>query len=71
MVYSVAAIAQFLSLFSKKPATLNLEKAKDITQHAWICSTSKAAKDFGYRQKISLEQGIERTVNWYRQIKWL
>lgn len=71
VVYSVAAIAQFLSLFSKKPATLNLEKAKDITQHAWICSTSKAAKDFGYRQKISLEQGIERTVNWYSQIKWL
>lgn len=71
VVYSVAAIAQFLSLFSKKPATLNLEKAKDITQHAWICSTSKAAKDFGYRQKISLEQGIERTVNWYRQMKWL
>ncbi len=71
VVYSVAAIAQFLSLFSRKPATLNLEKAKDITQHAWICSTSKAAKDFGYRQKISLEQGIERTVNWYRQMKWL
>ena len=71
VVYSVAAIAQFLSLFSKKPATLNLEKTKDITQHAWICSTSKAAKDFGYRQKISLEQGIERTVNWYRQMKWL
>ena len=71
VVYSVAAIAQFLSLFSRKPATLNLEKAKDITQHAWICSTSKAAKDFGYRQKISLEQGIERTVNWYSQIKWL
>ena len=71
VVYSVPAIAQFLSLFSRKPATLNLEKAKDITQHAWICSTSKAAKDFGYRQKISLEQGIERTVNWYRQMKWL
>lgn len=71
VVYSVAAIAQFLSLFSRKPATLNLEKAKDITQHAWICSTSKAAKDFGYHQKISLEQGIERTVNWYRQMKWL
>ena len=71
IVYTVAAIAQFLSMFSKKPATLNLEKAKDITQNAWICDTSKAMGDLGYRQKISLEDGIKRTVEWYRQMKWL
>jgi nucleoside-diphosphate-sugar epimerase len=71
IVYTVAAIAQFLSLFSTKPATLNLEKGRDITQHAWICDTSKAIRDLGYRQKISLEDGIKRTVDWYKQMKWL
>lgn len=71
IVYTVAAIAQFLSLFSKKPATLNLEKGRDITQNAWICDTSKAIHDLGYRQQISLEDGIKRTVEWYRQMKWL
>ena len=71
IVYTVSAIAQFLSLFSTKPATLNLEKGKDITQHAWICDTSKAMRDLGYRQQISLEDGINRTVNWYKQMKWL
>ena len=71
IVYTVAAIAQFLSLFSKKPATLNLEKARDITQKAWICDTSKAMRDLDYRQKISLEEGIRRTVEWYKQMKWL
>ena len=70
IVYTVSAIAQFLSLFSTKPATLNLEKGKDITQHAWICDTSKAMRDLGYRQQISLEDGINRTVNWYKQMKW-
>ena len=71
IVYSVAAIAQFLSLFSKKPATLNLEKARDITQNAWICDTTKASRDLGYHQQISLEDGIKRTVDWYKQMKWL
>ena len=71
IVYTVAAIAQFLSLFSNKPATLNLEKARDITQNAWICDTSKAMCDLGYRQQITLEDGIKRTVNWYKQMKWL
>ena len=71
IVYSIAAIAQFLSLFSKKPATLNLEKARDITQNAWICDTTKASRDLGYHQQISLEDGIKRTVDWYKQMKWL
>jgi nucleoside-diphosphate-sugar epimerase len=70
-VYTIAAIAQFFSMFSSQAATLNLEKAKDIAQHAWICDTSKAMNDFGYRQNISIEEGIKRTVDWYKEMKWI
>lgn len=71
LVYTIAAFAQFFSLFSSKPATLNIEKAKDITQQFWICDTSKAVKDLGYRQQISIEEGITRTVKWYKEMKWI
>jgi dihydroflavonol-4-reductase len=71
VVYKIAAIAQFFSLFSSKAATLNIEKAKDITQHAWICDYKKAFNDFGFEQEISLEEGIRRTVDWYKKMKWL
>lgn len=71
IVYGISVIAQFLSMFSSKPATLNLEKAKDITRNAWICDTSKAIRDFGYKQNLSLEKGIKRTVDWYKEMKWL
>lgn len=71
IVYTVAAIAQFLSLFTNKPATLNIEKAKDITQTAWICDTGKAKRELGYRQNIHLEEGIKRTIEWYKKMNWL
>ncbi|GBD86705.1 3 beta-hydroxysteroid dehydrogenase/Delta 5--_4-isomerase [bacterium BMS3Abin03] len=71
IVYAIAAIAQFFSVFSSKAATLNLEKAKDLTQHAWICDTSKAMRDFGYRQNVSIEEGIKRTCEWYKKMKWI
>lgn len=71
VVFTIAAVAQFAAMFSSKPATLNIEKAKDITQRYWICDTSKAIRDLGYQQKISIEEGIERTVNWYKQMKWI
>lgn len=70
MVYTIAAIAQFAAMFSSKPATLNIEKARDITQQYWICDTSKAVNELGYHQKISIEEGIKRTVEWYRKMKW-
>jgi len=71
LVYTIAAIAQFFSLFSSKAATLNLEKAKDLVQHAWICDSSKAMRDFGYRQNVSLEEGVKRTCDWYKEMKWI
>ena len=71
LVYSVAAIAEFFSSFSSKAATFNLEKARDFVQKNWTCDVSKAKNDFGFRQNISLEKGIKRTIDWYREMKWL
>ncbi|HQJ46954.1 MAG: nucleoside-diphosphate sugar epimerase [Ignavibacteriales bacterium UTCHB2] len=70
LVFTIAAIAQFFAMFSKNPATLNIEKAKDLTQQYWTCDTSKAVRDLGYKQKISAEEGIRRTIDWYKKMKW-
>lgn len=71
IVFIVAAFAQFFAMFSSKPATLNIEKAKDLTQKYWICDTSKAINDLGYRQRVSLEEGIQRTCDWYKKMNWI
>ncbi len=71
LVYTIAAFAQFTAMFSSKPATLNIEKARDITQQYWICDSSKAVKELGYHQNISIEEGIKRTVDWYKKMKWI
>jgi len=71
IVFTIAAFAQFFAMFSSKPATLNIEKAKDLTQRYWICDTSKAMREIGYRQKVSVEEGIKRTCEWYKQMKWI
>ncbi len=71
IVFIIAAIAQFFSKFSSKAATLNIEKGRDITQPAWISDYKKAYKDFGFKQEISIEEGIRRTVKWYKKMNWL
>ncbi len=71
IVFVIAVIAQFFAMFSSKPATLNIEKAKDITQQFWICNTGKAVRDLGYHQKISIQEGIKRTCDWYKKEGWI
>ena len=71
LVFTVAAIAQFFAMFSSKAATFNLEKARDFVQEAWTMDVSKAVNDLGFHQNVSLEDGIKRTVDWYKDNKWL
>ena len=71
LVYTVATFAQFFSMFSSKPATFNLEKAKDFVQEAWTCDTKKSQKDLGFVEKYSLEEGMKNTIDWYKKEKWL
>lgn len=71
IVYTIAFLAQFFSFFSSKAATLNIEKAKDLTQKYWICNTQKAKDHFDYKQEISIEEGISRTINWYKEQGWI
>jgi nucleoside-diphosphate-sugar epimerase len=71
LVYTVATFAQFFSMFSSKPATFNLEKARDFVQEAWTCDTTKAQKDLGFVEKYSLEEGMKKTINWYKNENWL
>lgn len=71
IVYAVAAVAEFFFLFSKNAATFNIEKARDWVQENWTCDVTKAKNELGYRQKVFLDEGIKRSIDWYKEMKWL
>ena len=70
-VYAIAAVGELMAKFSRKPALISFEKARDMVQDNWTCSSAKAKRDFGYEQEISLEEGIRDTVAWYKMEGWL
>ena len=71
IVYISGAVSQLIGYFSPKGAVFNIEKAKDFTQKYWILSPEKAVKDLGYKQEISLEDGIRETIEWYKTNGWM
>lgn len=71
VVYAVAALAQLAAAVQRKAATVNLEKARDITTQYWLCDSSAARRDLGWREEVSLEEAIRRTIAWYREQGWI
>lgn len=71
LVYAAAGLSGFAGRFQKKPPILDLEKGRDITQAFWICSVEKAKTELGYRQQMSITEGVEQTIAWYREQGWI
>lgn len=70
IIYVIGFFAEFISIFSSKPALINIEKARDMVQDAWTFSVDKARRELGFRESITIEDGIRETVNWYREHGW-
>jgi nucleoside-diphosphate-sugar epimerase len=71
VVYSVGYLSELFTAFSNKPVTLNVEKCKDITQQRWVCSNEKAKRELGFNPKYSLEESFKKTIDWYKEMKWI
>ncbi|MBI5360652.1 MAG: NAD(P)-dependent oxidoreductase [Planctomycetes bacterium] len=56
--------------FNKK-TIFNRQKAMEILQPNWVCDTAKATAELHFAPKYTLEQGIQKTYEWYKENKWL
>ncbi|MGO9481265.1 MAG: NAD-dependent epimerase/dehydratase family protein [Candidatus Kryptoniota bacterium] len=70
-LYSVAAISESIARLQGKAALINIEKARDGVQTNWLCSSKKARTELGFSTKLSLEDGIANTIEWYKKNGWL
>ncbi|MEW6555986.1 MAG: NAD-dependent epimerase/dehydratase family protein [Elusimicrobiota bacterium] len=66
-----AFFSELSAKLTNKPAVLSFDKLKEIKQKNWLFSAAKAESDFGYLPKISLDEGIKITYNWYKKEGWL
>ena len=71
VVKQVCAIAEWIGKVTLKASTLNRDKYKILKQRNWLCDTSDAQRDFNFKPKYSLREGIREAIAWYREAGWL
>jgi dihydroflavonol-4-reductase len=71
LVGPIGAASEYWGRITGTYPPLNREKAREIRYACKICSSRRAARDFGYQQEVVLEDGIRETIAWYRKEGWL
>lgn len=54
-----------------KPAVINREKLHELAAKNWSCDISKAKNEINFNPKFNLENGLEDSIQWYRDNKLL
>lgn len=71
LVHIAAMGGELATRIDKKPRLLNRQKARMGAQEAWTCRHDALRTDIGYRPEVMQEEGVKRTLAWYREKKWV
>lgn len=60
----VCTVCQWWSHLTGRPATLNLDKYRIMSQRDWRADITPAIRDFGYHPEYPLARGVKETIRW-------
>jgi nucleoside-diphosphate-sugar epimerase len=56
---------------SGKPGILSRDKVREACCTGWVCDPGRARRELGISASTGLEEGLRRTLDWYKEAGWL
>ena len=69
--YVLGLCAEWWTRFSGKPGILSRDKVREACCAGWVCDPGRARRELGFCASTSLEEGLRRTLDWYKEAGWL
>jgi nucleoside-diphosphate-sugar epimerase len=54
-----------------RPPFLSRRKLREISAGDWICSSAKIRDTLGWAPRVALDEGLRRSLAWYREARWV
>ena len=67
----VTFFGEYVGRMTGKVTALNNDKYNILKQRNWRCDIEPARRELGFEPKVKLEEGVKRTIKWYKDNKWL
>jgi nucleoside-diphosphate-sugar epimerase len=66
LLYLVARFFQLISPLMKGPPPVSMTKYRGLTSDIWHLDSSKIENELGFKPIVSLEEGVKRTISFYK-----
>jgi nucleoside-diphosphate-sugar epimerase len=71
LAYVAGWCAEGVSRWSGKPGIVSRQKVVEARCRYWTCDPTRARLELGFQPARTLREGIEETLTWYKDSKWL
>lgn len=68
---AITFLGEYWGRLTGKVTALNNDKYHIMRQRNWRCDIQPAITQLGYKPQVKLEEGVRRTVRWYKENGWL
>lgn len=68
---AVTLAGEYIGRMTGRVTALNNDKYNILRQRNWRCDIGPARQELGFRPTVGLEEGVRRSVGWYREHGWL
>ena len=67
----ITFVGEYVGRLTGKVTALNNDKYNIMRQRNWRCDIEPARRELGYEPQVKLEEGVRRSIKWYKENKWL
>ena len=67
----ITFFGEHISRITGKVSVLNNDKFNILKQRNWRCDIQPAIDELGYQPNVKLEEGVKRTIKWYKDNGWI
>ncbi|MBQ9187379.1 MAG: NAD(P)-dependent oxidoreductase [Prevotella sp.] len=67
----VTFCGEYIGRLTGRVTALNNDKYYIMRQRNWRCDITPARRELGYEPQVQLEEGVRRSIQWYKENGWL
>ncbi|AUX25856.1 epimerase [Sorangium cellulosum] len=71
LMRGAALASEGLGRLTGKAVMLTRDKLNELAAPHWVCDSSEAQRELGFRPEVGWAEGTRRAVAWYREHGWL
>ncbi len=69
--YAVGWCAEQWTRLTHTPSILSRDKVAEACCAGWVCDPGRARRELDFCASTGLEEGLRRTLDWYKEAGWL